>query len=110
MTVGGAFPTFSLKEERLDASPQTKPQQADIPPDQQASLPPVGRAIAVAANELRVDAAHELDDLDRLRPEEQVASEDDCVDAGGIHVGEHGFERPRHPVHVVQRRDSHPGS
>src|SRR5262249_48798521 len=53
-----------------------------------------------------VDLAHDRRHLRRLRPEEEVAAEDDRVDVLALDLCEHGFEGRGDAVDVVQRGDA----
>jgi len=67
---------------------------------------PVGECtLGIAADEDRpVDGSRELKRLPRERPGDQIASEDHGV---GVDLRQNRFERPRHRVDVIQRRDAH---
>ena len=71
--------------------------------------PVIGLAVAVPADEARVDAADEGCDLGGLGPEEEVAAEDDRVHILPFDLGEHGLERRGDAVDVVERRDAQRG-
>ncbi len=72
------------------------------------ALPVLRQVLAVAPEHVRVERPHERDDLARIRAVEVVAAENERV---GVDLGQHGLERPRHPVDVVERGDLHsPGS
>jgi hypothetical protein len=70
------------------------------------SCPVVGLAVAVAADEAGLDRAHQLRRFGRLRPEEEVAAEDDRVRLLPVELGEHCLERDPGAVHVVERGDA----
>ena len=67
------------------------------------ALPVLGQVLAVAPQHVRVERPDERDRLARIRAVEVVAAENDRV---GVDLGQHGLERPRHPVDVVERGDS----
>jgi len=60
------------------------------------------RAVAVASDEGRASLTEELEALQRLRPEEEVAARQQQVGPLGVHLRERRLERRKVPMHVVE--------